>query len=458
MGSVAPISKAIKTPHLEVEGSCSLTGRIKISGAKNSALVLMAASLLTKDKVRLNNIPSLTDIDVMGEILIRMGIEINRDDNSLFINPKGLRDALLPNELVHSLRASFFCIGPLLARLGKAKIPLPGGCQIGLRPIDEHIKGLRALGAIVEIDENIISATIPSNKKRLQAANIVLDFPSVGATETILMAATLADGTTTIENAAREPEVQDLIEMLVMMGAQIKGSGSSKLTIKGVEKLNGCIHSAIPDRIEAGTFLIAAAITRSQLVVGPVIPAHLEVVLNKLQECGCLIEEIEKNLLRIIPTQIKAVNIKTKPFPGFPTDLQAPFMALMSTANGTSEITETIFENRMQHVYELIKMGASINLNERTAQIQGVEELTGKSLMGGDLRSTAAIVLASLAAKGLSTIEGLNHLDRGYESFETKLNSIGATISRIESHTSQNIVSACELGTHNKVVIKQNAA
>ena len=458
MGVVAHISKSVKTPLLEVKGRNSLSGCIEISGAKNSALVLMAASLLTEEKVQINNVPHLTDIEVMTHILLRMGVQTKRQANSLFIDPKNLHDGVLPEKLVHSLRASFFCIGPLLAKLGQAKLPLPGGCKIGLRPVDQHIKGLRALGAIVEIQENMICAVLPAKQDRLKGTNIILDCPSVGATETILMAASLAEGTTIISNAAKEPEVQDLVAMLNLMGAQITGAGSSEIIIKGVNRLNGCSHNAIPDRIEAGTFLIAAAITRSTLLIGPVIPNHLNAVLFKLKECGCAIEEVGKDHLRIVPGELKGVNIITQPFPGFPTDLQAPFMALMATAHGKSEITETIFENRMQHVLELKKMGASIQINNSTASINGVSCLNSNSLCGGDLRSTAAIILASLAAKGTSTIKGLNHLDRGYEFFEQKLNLIGANITRYFNNSPSEIVSGCEPTKQNNLVTKENAA
>ena len=314
MGVVANISKSVPTPFLEVQGNSSLSGQIKISGAKNSALVLMAASLLTDEEIEINNVPQLTDIKVMNDILLRMGVATKREGSTLFINPRKLHQVLLPAKLVHSLRASFFCIGPLLAKLGKAKLPLPGGCKIGIRPVDQHIKGLRALGAIVQIEKDMISASLPGNKTRLNGANIILNCPSVGATETILMAASLAEGTTTIRNAAKEPEVQDLVSMLNSMGANITGAGTSEIKINGVPKLNGCSHKAIPDRIEAGTFLIAAAITKSTLSIGPVIPNHLSAVISKLKECGCDIQE-QDNYLKIIPGEIKGIEIKTEPFP-----------------------------------------------------------------------------------------------------------------------------------------------
>ncbi|KGG14181.1 UDP-N-acetylglucosamine 1-carboxyvinyltransferase [Prochlorococcus sp. MIT 0601] len=335
----------------------------------------------------------------------------------------------LPRDIFHSLRASFFCIGPLLTRLGEVQIPLPGGCQIGARPIDEHIQGLRSLGARVEIENDYVVAKVMTPQKRLIGARIKFRCKSVGATETLLMAATLASGMTILENAAHEPEIQDLARMLNAMGAIIKGAGTSRITIEGVERLSGCSHSVMPDRIEAGTFLMAAAITRSPLTISPVIPQHLETVILKLQECGCLIEFSGKTLSIIPRKNLKAVDITTSPYPGFPTDLQAPFMAVMTTAKGTSKIEETVFENRMQHVGELQRMGAKILLDGNTAFVIGDNNLTATSITGGDLRSCAAMVLASLAANGTSIVQGLAHLDRGYEDLAEKLNAVGANIS-----------------------------
>tara|TARA_Y100001968_G_scaffold311105_1_gene332789 strand:- start:81 stop:1451 length:1371 start_codon:yes stop_codon:yes gene_type:complete len=456
MDSVAKSSFPRWTPHLAVKGNCSLSGFLKVSGAKNSALVLMAASILSEEEIRLKNIPFLTDIDVMINILKTLGIQTKRNKSYLLINPKEVHPNPLPSELVHSLRASFFCIGPLLARFGKAEVPLPGGCQIGNRPIDEHIKGLRKLGAIVEIKDNVVYASLANNQERLKAANIILDCPSVGATETILMATVLSKGVSKIKNAAQEPEIQDLANMLNQMGAKIKGAGSSEINIEGVELLHGCTHTVIPDRIEAGTLLIAAAITRSSLIVGPIIQDHLFAVLKKLDACGCTLLS-NGDLIKIIPGEINSVDITTNPFPGFPSDLQAPFMALMATAKGVSKITENIFENRMQHVEELKKMGASIRLNGSIAEIKGVPELQGHYLEGKDLRSSAAIVLASLAAKGESKISGLHHLDRGYEELEEKLNGVGAFIVRNQKQIVAKDVSANLLNCDN-LTINQEVA
>ncbi len=422
-------------PFLKVEGKRKLVGHLRVSGAKNSALVLMAASLLTNEVVYLKNVPQLTDIDVMSRLLKAIGSKLKPDSNTLKIKASelNLSSNHLPYELVHALRASFVCIGPLLTRLGEVKIPLPGGCKIGTRPIDEHIQGLRRLGANVEIENDHVVAKAISPQKKLIGARIKFNCKSVGATETILMAATLAKGKTILENAAQEPEIQDLAIMLNKMGAKIKGAGSSQIIIEGVNHLNGSVHSVIPDRIEAGTFLIASAITRSPLTISPVIPEHLEAVILKLQECGCFFEYSDP-ILRIIPRKnLQAVDITTNPFPGFPTDLQAPFMSLMTTVKGRSKIKETIFENRMQHVGELQRMGAKIFLENDTAFVAGENSLKATSITGGDLRSCAAMVLASLAANGTSVIQGLDHLDRGYEDLSQKLNAVGASIYRCDN-------------------------
>ncbi len=429
MSILARASKDIAKSHLVIRGKCSLSGELKVSGAKNSALVLMTAALLTEESIRIKNVPELTDIEGIVDILLTMGVTINRHSNEIQITADDLHHVELPYELVNGLRASFFCIGPLLARLGKAKIPLPGGCRIGARPVVEHIKGLKALGAFVNVEHGVVTASVPGESRRLKGADIVLDCPSVGATETILMASVLAEGTSTIENAAQEPEVQDLAKMLNKMGAQISGAGGPKITIKGVKKLNGCDYTVIPDRIEAGTFLIAAAITRSSLTVTPLIPEHLSAVLQKLRDCGCKFEP-DKQGLKIIPGEITGVDITTQPYPGFPTDLQAPFMALLTTAKGTSIVTEKIYENRLQHVAELQRMGASIRVQGNAAVIQGIPELSAAPVTGGDLRSSAAMVLASMAAKGTSQLRGLDHLDRGYANLEGKLNQVGADIKR----------------------------
>jgi len=419
----------LKSQNLKIIGKSTLRGEVKISGAKNSALVLLAASLLTDEKIILDNVPSLTDIEKMGNILKNLGVILDNKNDQLIIDSKNISIKELPYELVNGLRASFFCIGALLTRFGEAKIPLPGGCNIGERPINEHINGLRALGAEVIIEREIVKAKLIKKKSKLYGANIKLNCPSVGATETLIMAASLAEGRTVIENAAREPEIQDLCNMLNKMGAKIYDSGKEKIIIDGVQKLNGCSHKVIPDRIEAGTFLIAAAATSSSITISPVIPNHLEAVLNKLEESGSKI--IKKgNTISIKSKNIKAVDITTAPFPGFPTDLQAPFTALMAIAKGKSKISETIFENRMNHVHILNEMGACITLEKNTAHISGVKKLIGKNLAGSDLRSSAALIIAAIIAEKTSFIYGLEHLDRGYENFESKLSRLGVKIRR----------------------------
>ena len=458
MTSVTESYKQKIPPHLEVRGGEILNGYLKVNGAKNSALVLMAAAILGKEPVKIKNIPDLTDICVMVDLLRTIGVNIARNSDTVHVDSKGLQDSQLPHFLAHRLRASFFFIGPLLARLGHAEIPLPGGCAIGARPVDEHIRGLESLGAGISFDNGVVKASILNSEKRLQGANVSFNFPSVGATETIIMAASTAKGKTIIRNAAKEPEIQDLSKMLNKMGAKIKGAGSSQISIEGVEELNGCTYEVMPDRIEAGTLLIAAAITRSNALIGPVIPSHLNSLLLKLKESGCHISQ-EGNSIRIIPTKIlKGVDITTAPFPGFPTDLQAPFMALMATAKGKSNIIETVYENRMQHISQLNKMGASIELFGNIARVQGVEKLKGSSVSGSDLRSAAAIVLASIAAKGESKINGLHHLDRGYDRLEDKLNKAGAKIYREENINAPQDSLKVPLGAEDNKNIEQKAA
>ena len=430
MTVASAVSQEILNHFLAIEGQRRLQGVLKVSGAKNSALVLMTASLLTEELVELINVPNLTDIAGMGRILSALGVQVEHSGNGVALNAGNLTSHEPPYELVNSLRASFFCIGSLLGRLGHARVPLPGGCRIGARPVVEHIRGLKALGAHVSVEHGIVSACVKGSKKRLTGAPIVLDCPSVGATETLLMAAVLATGTTTIENAAQEPEVQDLANLLIQMGADISGAGGPVITIHGVERLAGVSnYPVIPDRIEAGTFLIAAAITRSPLRVEPVIPEHLSAVLQKLRDCGCQLE-IDQTGISITPGDIQAVDITTQPFPGFPTDLQAPFMALMATAQGTSVISEKIYENRLQHVAELQRMGASIRVDGSTAIVEGVAQLSAAPVTGSDLRAAAAMVLAGLAANGTTKVSGLKHLDRGYDNIEARLNTAGALLER----------------------------
>jgi UDP-N-acetylglucosamine 1-carboxyvinyltransferase len=430
--AVQPLSKtrSIQNPQLDVRGGRRLSGELQVSGAKNSALVLMAACLLTRDTIRLRNVPPLTDIAAMSEMLSSLGGQVHRDGDALELKGDLINSSTAPYELVNSLRASFFCIGPLLARTGMAKVPLPGGCQIGTRPVVEHVKGLKALGAQVTIEHGVVTAVVPGSGHRLTGGRIHMDCPSVGATETLMMAAALADGETVIDNAALEPEVVDLSGLMIAMGAKVRGAGTSTITIVGVDRLHGADYAVIPDRIEAGTFLLAAAITRSHLRVTPVIPDHLGAVLTKLVEAGCTLEHDGVGLT-IKADQINAVDLRTQPFPGFPTDLQAPFMSLLATARGTSVITENIFENRLQHVGELQRMGAAIRMQGNTAFVEGVARLSGAPVQGSDLRASAAMVLAGLAADGITSVRGLEYLDRGYANLEGKLNAAGASIERV---------------------------
>jgi len=423
-------SQAVFSPQLDISGGRKLSGELQVSGAKNSALVLMAACLLSRDTIRLRNVPPLTDISAMAEMLGSLGGQVLRQGDCLELNGDAINNSTAPYELVNSLRASFFCIGPLLARMGMAKVPLPGGCQIGTRPVVEHVKGLKALGAQVTIEHGVVTAVVPGRGHRLTGGRIHMDCPSVGATETLMMAAVLADGETVIDNAALEPEVVDLAGLLIAMGAKVRGAGTPTITIVGVERLHGADYAVIPDRIEAGTFLLAAAITRSHLRIAPVIPDHLGAVLTKLEEAGCILEH-DGIGLTLKADHIKAVDLRTQPFPGFPTDLQAPFMSLLATAQGTSVITENIFENRLQHVAELQRMGASIRLQGNTACIEGVPRLSAAPVRGTDLRASAAMVLAGLAAEGTTTVRGLEFLDRGYAGLEHKLNAVGACIRRV---------------------------
>ncbi|WP_413168455.1 UDP-N-acetylglucosamine 1-carboxyvinyltransferase [Capilliphycus salinus ALCB114379] len=424
-------------PVLQVSGRAQLQGQVKISGAKNAALVILAGALLCPSDCRIRNVPSLVDVARMGQLLSSVGVKFEQQGDVIDINAAHISTSQAPYELVSQLRASFFVIGPLLARLGVAKVPLPGGCAIGARPVNLHVQGLRAMGADVHIEHGVVHAAVPG-KGRLKGAKIYLDYPSVGATETLMMAATLADGETIIENAAQEPEVVDLANFCRAMGANISGAGSKTLVISGVPRLHDVDYTIIPDRIEAGTFLIAGAITRSSILLSPVIPDHITAAISKLRKIGVQITCEAPNSIRVSPgEQHLATDIETLPYPGFPTDLQAPFMALLTLCEGNSLITETVFENRLHHVPELNRMGADVRVKGNTAIVRGVPMLSGAPVIGSDLRASAALVLAALAAEGTSTIQGLQHLDRGYEKFEEKLKKLGANIVRIEPPVKQ---------------------
>lgn len=403
----------------------------------------MAGSILHPGKCTLRNVPDLVDIKRMGQILQALGVKLSHQDDVLTIDASKINPTEAPYDVVSQLRASFFVIGPLLTRLGTARVPLPGGCAIGARPVNIHVRGLQTMGANVSIEDGVVHANLIGNRERLQGANIYLDYPSVGATETILMAATLAEGETKIENAAQEPEIVDLANFCSEMGAKISGAGTNTITIQGVKELYSVDYNVIPDRIEAGTFLVAGAITKSEITLSSVIPEHLAPVIAKLNDIGCqvVIEEeegrtfggnIRAKRLRIIPgEQLRGTDIETLPYPGFPTDMQAQFTALLSISKGNSVISETVFENRLRHVAELQRMGTNIRVKGHHAIVQGVASISGAPVMATDLRASAALVLAGLAAEGKTTVRGLHHLDRGYEDLENKLRQLGAKLERI---------------------------
>lgn len=417
---------------MQISGGHPLRGHVKISGAKNAALVIMAGALLCPGDCRIRNVPLLADVERMGQVLSALGVRLTREGDILDINASEIKTSKAPYELVTQLRASFFAIGAILARLGVAQMPLPGGCAIGARPVDLHVRGLQAMGAEVQIEHGICNAYVPGSSRRLKGAKIYLDIASVGATENLMMAATLADGETIIENAAREPEVVDLANFCNAMGAKISGAGTSRIIIEGVPKLHSVDYSIIPDRIEAGTFLVAAAITRSELSLSPVAPEHLIPVIAKLRDIGVTIIEEAPEHLRIFPAEsLKATDIETQYHPGFPTDMQAPFMALLALAEGDSVINESVFENRLRHASELNRLGADIRVKGNAAFVRGVPKLSGAPVLGTDLRASAALVLAGLGAEGQTTIQGLQHLDRGYDRLDVKLQQLGAKILRI---------------------------
>lgn len=412
-----------------VEKSPPLKGTVRISGAKNSALPILAASLLGTEDIVLEDVPNLKDVDVFCEVLSLLGADVEKyGGGKIKINSANMDKYETPYELMSKMRASFLVMGPLLTRLGKAKTSLPGGCAIGTRPIDLHLKGFKALGAEIDVDHGYVGAF----GDKLKGDRIYLDFPSVGATENVMMAAVLAEGETTIDNAAMEPEIVDLANFLNKMGADISGAGTSSIRIRGVEKLGGATHSIIPDRIEAGTFMVASAITGGDIIIENVIPSHIKPAIAKLREIGCEIWE-NGDKIRVIGTaDRKAVDIKTLPYPGFPTDMQAQFMSLMSVTEGTSVIIETVFENRFMHVDELKRMGANIKIDGRFAIVQGVNSLTSAPVKATDLRAGAALILAGLVADGKTTIDNIYHIDRGYDGIENKLSKLGAKIYRIE--------------------------
>lgn len=418
---------------LIINGGSPLVGTIPVSGAKNSALPILAASILAQDDCFITNVPELTDVHIISDILRSLGVDVEViGKGSLRVNASSLCEYTAPYELVTKMRAAFFAIGPILARLGHARIPLPGGCTIGSRPVDLHLKGLRSLGAKVTIEHGYVEA----QADQLVGGNIYLDFPSVGATETIMMAAVHAEGTTVIDNCAQEPEIADLADFLNKMGAQITGAGTQTITVEGVRRLGGCDHAIIPDRIEAGTFMVAAAITSGDLTLTGVRLDHLQAITSKLQEAGVTITPLGPESLNVrTEGPLRPVDIRTMPHPGFPTDMQAQFMTLLTTIEGTSVLTEMVFENRFLHVDELIRMGANIKTEGNVAVIQGACDLTGAPVKATDLRAGAAMILAGLVARGETVITSLHHLDRGYEDIEAKLTAVGAQIRRVRSES-----------------------
>ena len=422
---------------IRIRGGRPIRGEIAISGAKNAALPLMAASLLTDETLSLSNLPHLVDIATLAKLLVQHGVEIHMNGaaggghtgRTLEITAARITSTRAPYDLVRQMRASVLVLGPLLAREGRAEVSLPGGCAIGTRPVDLHLKGLELLGAEIELREGYIHAAAP---KGLRGAEVVFPAVSVGATENLLMAATLARGQTRLVNAAREPEVTDLAECLVKMGARIEGIGSGTLTVTGVARLGGAEHSVIPDRIETGTYMMAAAITGGELDLIGGRAAHLRAVIECLGEAGVAVSETNRGLhVKRANGPVRGVDVMTEPFPGFPTDLQAQMMALMATAEGASMITESIFENRFMHVPELSRMGANVNVHGASAMVRGRPRLTGAEVMATDLRASVSLVLAALAAEGETLVNRVYHLDRGYERVEDKLAACGADIARI---------------------------
>ncbi len=413
-----------------IHKSPPLTGTVRVSGAKNSVLPILAASLLSTEKCVLEEVPDLNDVDVICEVLACLGADLKRiDRDRIEVNASSLDNFEAPYELIRKMRASFLVMGPLLARMGEARISMPGGCAIGTRPIDLHLKGFKALGAEITLGHGFVEA----KAKKLKGAKIYLDFPSVGATENIMMAAVLAEGQTIIENCAEEPEITDLASFLNKMGAQIMGAGTDTIKINGVEKLSGAIHSVIPDRIEAGTYMVAAAMTGGNVLVDNVLVDHLKPVIAKLKECDVEVVE-EGNGVRVISKgRPRAADIKTLPYPGFPTDMQAQFMALLSIAEGTSVVIETVFENRFMHIRELERMGANIKIEGRSAIIEGRPHLLGAPVKATDLRAGAALILTGLVAEGTTEISNTKHIDRGYVDIEEKLRALGANIYREDS-------------------------
>lgn len=413
---------------LKIRGGHRLAGEITISGAKNAALPILAASLLTADELIVDNVPQLQDVATTLKLLKQMGVAVEQSGNTVRLKAHQVTNTEAPYELVKTMRASILVLGPLVARFGSARVSLPGGCAIGARPVDQHIKGLEALGTTVRIENGFVVA----EARRLRGAHIATDMVTVTGTENLMMAATLADGETIIDNAAREPEVIDLANALIAMGARIRGAGTDRIVIQGVEKLHGARHKVMPDRIETGTFLSAVVTAGGNVSLRGATAGTLSSVIDKLREAGAQIEAQDGVLRAKMNGRPRAVSLRTSPYPEFPTDMQAQLMALNCAADGVGTITETIFENRFMHVHELQRLGANISIDGNTATVQGVGRLTGAPVMATDLRASASLVVAALAAEGETTVDRIYHLDRGYEKMETKLAALGADVQRVK--------------------------
>ena len=415
---------------LKVYGGQRLEGSLRVAGAKNAALPIMAAALLSAEELVLDNVPQLADTSTMARLLAGMGVASSGAGGTLHLNARALGSVEAPYELVKTMRAAILVLGPLLARAGSARVSLPGGCAIGARPVDQHLKGLQALGAELHIEQGYIVAQ-RTGGRRLRGARIVTDLVTVTGTENLMMAATLAEGQTVIENAAREPEVVDLADCLNRMGARVSGAGTDRITIEGVERLHGAHHSIMPDRVETATFLVAVAATGGDVTLQGAAPGTLDAVLEKLREAGARIDLAGDSIRLRMDARPRAVSFRTAPYPAFPTDAQAQFLALNCIADGVAQISENIFENRFMHVLELQRLGAHIDIEGHTALVRGVERLSGATVMATDLRASASLVIAGLVAQGVTTVERIYHLDRGYEQMERRLAGLGARIERV---------------------------
>ena len=417
---------------LRIRGGRPLNGEMTVSGAKNAALPELCASLLTAEPVTLRNVPKLQDIATMVKLIRHMGVEVESQGDRMRLCAQALTQPEAPYDLVKTMRASVLVLGPLLARLGQARVSLPGGCAIGSRPVDQHIKGLQAMGAQIDVEHGYMVARLAPGRERLKGARITTDMVTVTGTENFMMAACLAEGETVLENAAQEPEIPDLAECLIAMGARIEGHGTSKIRIQGVDRLHGAEHQVVADRIEAGTFLCAVASAGGEVVLRHARADHLEAVIEKLQAAGADIESGPEHIRIRSQGRLRAQSFRTTEYPGFPTDMQAQFMALNCIADGTSKVTETIFENRFMHVNELVRLGAHIQIDGKVAMVEGVRQLSGATVMATDLRASASLVIAGLIAEGETTVDRIYHLDRGYDRMEAKLRALGADIERIK--------------------------